>query len=976
MKISNTFLNGYFKQKTAETGRSMVEILGVLAIIGVLSIGGIYGYSFAMDKYRANDIIYEVNLRNRDTWNKYQDKDLPEAEELDEWAEVTQTGFPIGVYPRSNIVFDVQVDDVPSRVCKQVLNMNIEGPMFIWTPSEDGKKQIFNGNASELCGDDIETSIVFTTSLDSYGQDEGLRQGATDENGRPIRYCTEDSDCMEKCETCGLSYTCESNCPSDKPICSTNEYKTCVVCEKNSDCPKNQICDESTEENQCVEVPKTCPEGTFRSKNGACIKCKYGGNIIVSEDAFNAFGIQDVQTGIEMCQACGETGNVRIWENVTHEDGSKTYYCSATCTKGISVQTREHGCIACSDYPLYEDYVIPSDTQAKSQCEACGLTVQVAYGGTSRCGHFDCPAGQVKNYQGKCSPCDGQLNSIILLELEKAESMCTQNCSEQRVLNSGNSRDCMRICPQPSDMSDEESTRICQEEGPTSSNCKRMFIGNHNWNYSSCYSCNVATSYSLSNVPEEYHDLCEKCGRQEKNGYCVIPIVCKNEKNEDGTNKATNQFLNMKSECRSCTETDEGASRIEQTAEAHAACVNNCAGVSGTSNGVKFTGRHVIKTNQGFDYCFPKCPEGYFQSADGQCVPCTTDDGNTSVRIEDWGMTDLKSICEHEKCGRTVIQNSYCAKKTCSTGEFMTAYGNCVSCQTAPVSVKIIRYASEAGYSLITAEEKEALQKMCTDCGNRMIVHQDGTSQYCVIKNPGVSGVCNNEDNGDDVGYPGGQGVWVRDSTGMCYDCLTATDIYVGSAGTNQCKSCGNRRFTSLKNCVLGACEQGTTFMNIKGICTTCDSSTTEIDNVVTSTDGCISCNRQVMTIKASETESEQYYCAIPCSEGITYHSSGDKNCKSCSSGSITIIGTEPIYSGYCESCNRVAFEENGIKKCSQQATDGYFINISGNKVSCSAGKTQIYNSAKAKEICRSCTLSEREVTTDLDGNFYCEKVL
>ncbi|MBQ9089545.1 MAG: hypothetical protein IJY58_00640, partial [Alphaproteobacteria bacterium] len=82
MNILNSFFNGYFKQKTAETGRSMVEILGVLAIIGVLSIGGIYGYSFAMDKYRANDIIYEVNLRNRDTWNKYQDKDLPEAEEL------------------------------------------------------------------------------------------------------------------------------------------------------------------------------------------------------------------------------------------------------------------------------------------------------------------------------------------------------------------------------------------------------------------------------------------------------------------------------------------------------------------------------------------------------------------------------------------------------------------------------------------------------------------------------------------------------------------------------------------------------------------------------------------------------------------------------------------------------------------------------------------------------------------------------
>lgn len=40
-----------------EQGRSMVEMLGVLAIIGVLSIGAIAGYTMAMNRYRANEII-------------------------------------------------------------------------------------------------------------------------------------------------------------------------------------------------------------------------------------------------------------------------------------------------------------------------------------------------------------------------------------------------------------------------------------------------------------------------------------------------------------------------------------------------------------------------------------------------------------------------------------------------------------------------------------------------------------------------------------------------------------------------------------------------------------------------------------------------------------------------------------------------------------------------------------------------------
>ncbi|MDR2901592.1 MAG: hypothetical protein LBU87_00580 [Lactobacillales bacterium] len=43
--------------KNLESGRSMVEMLGVLAIIGVLSIGGIAGYTIAMNRWRANEIL-------------------------------------------------------------------------------------------------------------------------------------------------------------------------------------------------------------------------------------------------------------------------------------------------------------------------------------------------------------------------------------------------------------------------------------------------------------------------------------------------------------------------------------------------------------------------------------------------------------------------------------------------------------------------------------------------------------------------------------------------------------------------------------------------------------------------------------------------------------------------------------------------------------------------------------------------------
>ncbi len=49
----------YFSE---QSGRSMVEMLGVLAIIGVLSIGGISGYSKAMAKYRVNKTLDQISM--------------------------------------------------------------------------------------------------------------------------------------------------------------------------------------------------------------------------------------------------------------------------------------------------------------------------------------------------------------------------------------------------------------------------------------------------------------------------------------------------------------------------------------------------------------------------------------------------------------------------------------------------------------------------------------------------------------------------------------------------------------------------------------------------------------------------------------------------------------------------------------------------------------------------------------------------
>ena len=183
MNFKLPFLKQFDAKTSAEQGRSMVEILGVLAVMGVLSAGGIYGYSFAMDKYRANDIVYEVNLRANDIWHKYQEMPLPEPSEdgtdFDEFPDTTGTGYPIYMTSHPDVAFKTYVEGVSSRVCKNVVNMNlngvIQGIQFVQVAQGDGDLVKYTGSAS-ICGEDeTDNLLVFTSFVDSESNEAGRR---------------------------------------------------------------------------------------------------------------------------------------------------------------------------------------------------------------------------------------------------------------------------------------------------------------------------------------------------------------------------------------------------------------------------------------------------------------------------------------------------------------------------------------------------------------------------------------------------------------------------------------------------------------------------------------------------------------------------------------------------------------------------------------------------------------------------------
>ena len=136
----------------------MVEMLGVLAIIGVLSIGGIQGYTMAMRKHRANEILntmqkYAAVLYSScqaDLLNKQKeieegvglhgDKHMLFCDKFIDFDKAGLGGLPSGIVAVSHI-FNAPISE----------NHNDFFPLIIRTNSGDMVRFFIHFNSQELC---------------------------------------------------------------------------------------------------------------------------------------------------------------------------------------------------------------------------------------------------------------------------------------------------------------------------------------------------------------------------------------------------------------------------------------------------------------------------------------------------------------------------------------------------------------------------------------------------------------------------------------------------------------------------------------------------------------------------------------------------------------------------------------------------------------------------------------------------------
>lgn len=134
-----------------QSGRSMIEMLGVLAIIGVLSVGGIAGYSKAMNKFKTNKIADNVSMLVANIKTLYAQQNTYDGLN-------NETAVSMGVVPDELVQKTYGTTDADKNTVKSVKLMNaFNGAVDIHvsgsTDKTDNKAFVlaFSGISREAC---------------------------------------------------------------------------------------------------------------------------------------------------------------------------------------------------------------------------------------------------------------------------------------------------------------------------------------------------------------------------------------------------------------------------------------------------------------------------------------------------------------------------------------------------------------------------------------------------------------------------------------------------------------------------------------------------------------------------------------------------------------------------------------------------------------------------------------------------------
>ncbi|MBQ7413159.1 MAG: hypothetical protein IJV07_02665 [Alphaproteobacteria bacterium] len=447
-------MNIFKMSDKGQSGRSMTEILGVLALMGILTMTALWGYQFALSKFRSNTLLDETRRRALEAVIQLEKN--PDIELTNQpYGDLSELAYEVETINNPTTrSFEITYYGVPNAVCRRTIDMHWKEPIEILA---NGNSQ----NSYDPCGEDEEVSMTFIFGH-NFGDATKCECGSDKDcknryGGTKRAYCDrasclcmeeprnnmKDRDnqthpCSEKkpinvtgveknCEDCpnrvlfrGIGTTneqymysyCVLPCPASKPLQDKNG--NCYACDENRNVqtPNKGMCD------VCADKPGPfgghrqyrgfnnycqfgCAPGYFFG-TGGCYRCTETGAVGTSWYEYNGSSVGVSPQCRHTCNGSSADTPKRL---VIGKGGNVTYCYLETCPPDKPLRNENGSCLPCSTTSVNQ-----GNTQAfRDSCAACvdenGNRTHVLIG--SICKKGTCPNGMELKEDGTCTCPDG-----------------------------------------------------------------------------------------------------------------------------------------------------------------------------------------------------------------------------------------------------------------------------------------------------------------------------------------------------------------------------------------------------------------------------------------------------------------------------------------------------------------------------------------------------------------------------------------
>ena len=362
------------KTRKNESGRSMVEMLGVLAVVGVLSVGGISAYTTAMEKNKANELLHRASMLATTISAQAMTNNGTLPSTVTSFGNTNYGTFSTtATEALDGKGFSIEISNMDSAVCTQMEKMG-------------------GGMVREATCDGTTATITYYKNL-ATNDEEGKNSPTGPDPACMDVKCDDGLKCFHgECKCSSGLFKCGTECCAEGAYCSQGadiSTYTCAVpedgdCKKNSDCKDAEGNVDTSKYCQLSASDCTGPTGGVCTDKGKLDDLKDTADFIVKTLNLPSGNLTVYKSSKEMnwwsasnlCQAHGKQMVSRADLGVSENSFCYFDYSKTINTRYYCICLEDEGCIQTAN-ALYtmSGILWLADNTKGSSCKAHAMSI-------------------------------------------------------------------------------------------------------------------------------------------------------------------------------------------------------------------------------------------------------------------------------------------------------------------------------------------------------------------------------------------------------------------------------------------------------------------------------------------------------------------------------------------------------------------------------------------------------------------------